>query len=219
MVAPASSIFAPSRFSLPPLLLLLLAFDTAPPPPAAITLSCPPPPPSPPHPSSSSSLRRKSPRRSTPPSNHPFSPGTTSIRPHLWHSHFVPGSGAADAGAADANNDGGRRQFRRWRRRQRTCLLYGPRNSLNNDAFIAPLRKERRVAVVDAHDLDDGDNDGDPAFFAALVTPSTMAPLSSYQLKAASSSFPCATAYSAMATGYASFKSLRDCQEVDPSFH
>jgi hypothetical protein len=55
--------------------------------------------------------------------------------------------------------------------------------------------------------LDDGDDDGNPAFFAALVTPSTMTPLSSHKLKAASSSFPGATAYSAMATGYASFKS------------
>jgi hypothetical protein len=39
-----------------------------------------------------------------------------------------------------------------------------------------------------------------------------------HQLKAGSSSMPCKTAYSATAKGYASFRSLRDCQEVDLSF-
>ena len=86
--------------------------------------------------------------------------------------------------AADAENDGGRRRFRRQRRRQRTRLLRGPHDSLNDNAFIAPPRKERHVAVFDAHDSDDGDDEDDDddddnsAFFAALATPSTTTPLS-----------------------------------------
>jgi len=98
----------------------------------------------------------------------------------LWHSHVAPASGATDTGAAhaDANNDRGRRRFQQRWQRQRTHLLRGPHDYLDDDAFIVPPRKERRVAVVDAHDSDDGDDDNDPAFFVALATPSTTTPLS-----------------------------------------
>jgi hypothetical protein len=34
-----------------------------------------------------------------------------------------------------------------------------------------PFQKERRVAVINAHNSDDGNDGNDPAFFAALVTP------------------------------------------------
>jgi hypothetical protein len=40
-----------------------------------------------------------------------------------------------------------------------------------------------------------------------------------HQLNPCSLSMPCATAYSAIARGYASFKFLKGCQEVGPSFH
>ena len=51
------------------------------------------------------------------------------------------------------------------------CLCPGEYRSLS-----PPPRMERHVAIVDTHDLDDGDDDKDPAFFAPLVTPLTTTP-------------------------------------------
>ena len=66
----------------------------------------------------------------------------------MWHSHVAPASGAADAGAANADVDGGRRRFQRWHDDNKPAFFAALTTPLTTMPLLPRPRKERRVTVV-----------------------------------------------------------------------